>query len=245
MIELSKHGNLRAQVAARLFDAILAGELQPGERIFEAKLARQMRVSQGTVREALQDLEHRGLVIKYENRATFVSKLTAKQAEDRFALRLELEPMAAAEACQRLTSQDYAQLAKFLANMEKAWQQSEFVELVMNDLAFHQHIWKLSDNAVLERALNLVCAPLFAFHYLRFAHVRGTGGTPAYDFAQDHKEHRDLLAVLNTGKPEEAKRIFREMIQVWRVRIIKDVLEAEAEQVSARPGIEAVSLPND
>lgn len=233
MITLKKPTSLRAQVTERLFDAILTGELKPGERIFEGKLARQMKVSQTTVREALQVLENRGLIVKYDNRATFVTKLSAKQAEDRFAVRLELEPLAAAEACRHLSSEDHAQLAMYIAGMETAWREGKYVELVLNDLAFHRHIWKLSRNPVLESTLGQVCAPLFAFHYMALAHYQGSSALPDYDFAEDHKEHRDLLNVIASAKPDEARKAFQEMIHAWQSRALRDVRKEQGEETGS------------
>ena len=101
MIRLPKRSNLATQITEGLFDAILRGELKPGEQIIETKMAKQLGVGQSTFREALQALEHRGLVTK--NRNTFVTELTVQDVEVLFAVRLELEPLAASLACGRLT----------------------------------------------------------------------------------------------------------------------------------------------
>jgi DNA-binding GntR family transcriptional regulator len=82
MIKLVNRTNTRRQIVEHLFDAIRQGELKPGDRIGEVNLARQLGVGQSTLREALQELEHQGLVTKHENRATFVSTLTTKDVED-------------------------------------------------------------------------------------------------------------------------------------------------------------------
>ena len=62
MVRPFKRGALRNRLTAHLFDAILHGELSAGERIVEGKLAQQLGVAQSTVREALQQLEHQGLL---------------------------------------------------------------------------------------------------------------------------------------------------------------------------------------
>ena len=54
MIKAMKRGNMRSRLTAHLFDAILHGELRPGDRIVEGKLARQLQIGQSTLREALQ-----------------------------------------------------------------------------------------------------------------------------------------------------------------------------------------------
>ena len=59
MLKPITNGGLRSRLTEQLFDAILRGDLAPGARIVEGKLARQLSVSQSTLREALQELTPR------------------------------------------------------------------------------------------------------------------------------------------------------------------------------------------
>jgi DNA-binding GntR family transcriptional regulator len=230
MIKLVSRTNTRRQIVEHLFDAILQGELKPGERIGEVNLARQLGVGQSTLREALQELEHQGLVTKYENRATFVSTLTTKDVEGIYAVRLELEPMAAALACRRFSREHAAQLSRFLDSMQTAVEGRDFTGLMKSDLAFHQLVWKLSDNHSLEKALNLICMPLFAFYEVRLSYFKAASTDTIYDFTQDRDEHTDLLAVLSKGNPEDVKRVFREKLEVFRTRHIQHVQAVEHDE---------------
>src|SRR5215831_16281237 len=156
---ITHRGGLRKQLTEHLFNSILRGELRPAERIVEGKLARELGVGQSTLREGLQELEHRGLITKYENRGTFVTKLTTKEVEEIYAVRLELEPLAAALASRKMMLEHSVKLGKFLEKMRNARQRQDLAEMLKADLGFHQLIWKLSNNSTLERVLNLVCAP--------------------------------------------------------------------------------------
>lgn len=231
MIKEMKRGNMRSRLTDHLFEAILHGELRPGDRIVEGKLARQLQVGQSTLREALQELEHRGLITKRENRGTFVTKLTTKEVEGIYAVRLELEPLAASLAHQRLTPEQAARLTHFVDKMESARQHRDLIEILRNDLAFHQLIWKLSDNTVLERALNLVCAPLFAFYLLRISSDPVYDfNRDAYDFSRDNQEHYALLESLKKGGPDEVRSAFREMIEGFRLRHLQHVRLVEGKR---------------
>jgi DNA-binding GntR family transcriptional regulator len=232
MIKAMKRGTMRSQLTDHLFDAILHGELRPGDRIVEGKLARHLEVGQSTLREALQELEYRGLLTKNDNRGTFVTKLTTKDVEGIYVVRLELEPLAASLAHSSLTPEHVSRLTGFLDRMEGARRQHDIIDLLKNDLVFHQYIWKLSDNTSLERALNLVCAPLFAFYLLRLS-SRGTTydfGRDAYDFTKDNQEHYALLEALKKGGPEDVRKYFKEMIELFRVRHLQHVQAVEQEQ---------------
>lgn len=234
MIQLQNRRNLRGQVAARLFEAILRGELHPGERIIETKLARQLGVGQSTLREALQELEHRGLLSKYENRSTFVAKLTEKDVNEIYSVRLELEPKAAGYACESMTPDRSAQLQHHLDEMEGAAVKRDLPELMKSDLAFHQLIWKLSGNSALERVLDLVCAPLFAFYLVRYSHFKHAPTQTLDDFVTDEKEHFNLLAALNSGNPEEARRVFRATLETFCARHLRHVREADEDRAETR-----------
>ena len=216
MLRLGDRRTIRSQVTARLFEAILSGELRPGDRIIETKLAKQLGVGQSTLREALQDLEYRDLVTKQANRGTYVTGLTQKAVEDMYAVRLELEPIAAELARKRVTKEHVAELREILAKMAEAGRTQNFPELMANDLAFHQLIWKLSDNAALERALNLICAPLFAFYLFKLPQFQNGAAEGSYDFSKDHDEHRRLLELLSSGDPRLVRTDFREILTKFK-----------------------------
>src|SRR5215472_10452202 len=157
MLQIAKK-NLRRQLADRLFEAILEGELHPGERLAEVRLAKQLGVGQSTLREALQELEYRGLLRKNENRGTFVTKLTTQKVNEIYAVRLELEPLAASLAALHITAECLGELSRFVEKMRSALAGSDLTGMLRNDLVFHQTIWKLSGNESLERTLDLICA---------------------------------------------------------------------------------------
>ena len=212
-----RRGSLRAQLTQTLFEAILHGELQPGERIIEGRLARQLGVAQSTLREALQELEHQGLVTKSDRRGSYVTKLTVGDMEDIYVVRLGLEPLAASLACERMAEGDFEALDRILNSMQEATARRDFVELLKQDLAFHQLIWKLSANAPIEKALNAVCPPLFASYMMRV--VAGD----FYDFTRDHAEHAALIETLKQGGKEAVYAAFRSMVGVFREQDVENL----------------------
>lgn len=196
---LSTRPSLREHIGEYLFDAIIHGSLQAGERVVEGTLARQLGVSQGTLREALQQLEHQGLVTKIERHGTFVVKLSAEDVKNIYAVRLELEPLAVLHAQRRSTSEDLARLDNLLKEMWNAGRQQAFIDLVRLDLEFHRLLWSLSGNACIGRALNAVCPPLFANFMVRVS------SGELYDFDRDHAQHSSIVEVLRNGRPRETR----------------------------------------
>ncbi|MEU8223309.1 GntR family transcriptional regulator [Kribbella sp. NPDC048915] len=89
------HRPLRDVVAAELRRLILDGSLKPGDRLVEDRLAQQLGVSRNPVREAMRVLEAEGFLNVTSRRGAFVARLSARQAEDLFHVRLALEPLGA------------------------------------------------------------------------------------------------------------------------------------------------------
>jgi DNA-binding GntR family transcriptional regulator len=209
-----KRTNLRKRLVRSLFEAIVKGEFKPGDRMLEGPLARQLQVAQSTLREALQDLEHQGLVTKYDNRGTFVTDISLEEIDQLYAVRKQLEPFAAALSRSRMTSTTYAELSQLLEKMHTAGKNHDLMELAVVDLEFHQMIWHLSGNKWLERALRLVGPPLLAFDYVALY------GAPTYDVEKAYCQHRSLLDALYTGTPEDARKFFEDMLEVFQAQDI-------------------------
>jgi len=66
-------------VAEKLREAILAGQLKPGDRLIEQKWAARFSVGQPTIREAHRELELQGFVRKSRQRGTYVTELSREE----------------------------------------------------------------------------------------------------------------------------------------------------------------------
>ena len=92
---LRRPETLTTAVATYIRDAIVHGELAPGQRLPEVALAAQLETSRGTVREALRTLADSGLVLVMPRRGAFVSQLSVRAAWEITSMRALLEPYAA------------------------------------------------------------------------------------------------------------------------------------------------------
>lgn len=91
---LRRPETLTTAVAKYIRDAIVHGELAPGQRLPEVALAAQLETSRGTVREALRTLADSGLVQVVARRGAFVSQLSVRAAWEITSMRALLEPYA-------------------------------------------------------------------------------------------------------------------------------------------------------
>ncbi len=101
-----------------LRDIILSGAIKSELPIRQDALAAELRVSKIPLREALARLEQDGLVVSQPNRGFFVRAMSPEEAEEVFALRLKLEPEAAAEACLKATASDQDRAREALAQFD-------------------------------------------------------------------------------------------------------------------------------
>jgi DNA-binding GntR family transcriptional regulator len=157
-------------VVAQLREEIMNGSRMPGAPLRELTLANELKVSQSTVREALQRLEHAGLVTRKANLGTTVTRLSPKDVRERVSLRVVLECLAADAAAERMTAADLEELERRLAVLGAAVESNSYYEAAQADLEFHRHIWLCSGNDTLCRLLELVTVPLFAFAAMLRSH---------------------------------------------------------------------------
>src|SRR5690348_9384798 len=120
--------SLKGLVSSAIREAILNGKVSPGERIVESQLAKQMRVGQNAVREALQELEFQGFVIRVPNRGTFVTDFSLEDINQIYRFRVEFEGLAAqlAREAGRPNAEDVNQLEHAVNGMNEGAEANNF-----------------------------------------------------------------------------------------------------------------------
>jgi DNA-binding GntR family transcriptional regulator len=136
---------LREQVKEVLLERILRGELEPGERLVETRLARELGTSQAPVREALRDLELLRLVESEPFRGSRVRAVDDSQLLPVFPVRAALEELAASEAA-RNADRDVGALEHELESMREAAAAADWRTQIAHDVAFHRTMVELAGN---------------------------------------------------------------------------------------------------
>ncbi|WP_260736015.1 GntR family transcriptional regulator [Tunturiibacter lichenicola] len=139
------------RVRGVLLERILNGELAPGFRLTELKLAAELETSQGPVREALRELEALGLVQTEPYKGSRVRQFSEKELEDAYVVRACLEELAGRLATPHLKSSTDA-LEKLAAQVLKAARKGDAALYTKFDMAFHRTIVEASRNTVLLRS---------------------------------------------------------------------------------------------
>lgn len=204
---------------------MFSGQLEPGAALREMHLARELKVSQATVREGLLQLEHAGFVVRIPNNGTYVVDLSPRQVQERCSVRIQLEQYAAVEAAKRLTSEEFATLDRQVHEISRLASENAYCRMEEVDLEFHRSIWKKAGNAILLRTLEQVAAPLF--HYISMRHSQS-----GENLADMTRPHEPILASMRSGEEEAIRKAVREHIEdAYREYIgaaMVDVARAEA-----------------
>jgi DNA-binding GntR family transcriptional regulator len=131
-------------VAREVRKMILNGTLRPGERINQVRLAEQMNISRGPLREALRMLQNEGLVQHETNKGTFVSSLSAQDAWEIYTLRALLESEAAQLAVENITEKELKQLEVLIDEFQSACTNKDIMAMQEVDKNFHQIVVRAS-----------------------------------------------------------------------------------------------------
>jgi len=181
-------------VADSLRDAIYAGRLQPGQRIGQIPVARELGVSQTTVRDALATLEHEGLVEREVHQGTIVTQLSSADVEEITSLRGNLEAMAVRLIIRAGNPEHLKLLHENIRRMKASAGPKVVADL---DLEFHELLVRLADHRRLLscwQTLRTQIKLLMVTHNLR--DPRSPRSTV--------KNHEELLRFIKAGDEDAA-----------------------------------------
>ena len=137
---------LRDVVFKTLRQAILMGELKPGQRLMEIQLANELGVSRTPIREAMRKLELEGLVIMIPRKGAQVAKINQKGLNDVLEVRCSLEQLAVELACERITNHELEQLKSALDDFNEAVESKDLPLIAEKDVIFHDIIYASTKN---------------------------------------------------------------------------------------------------
>lgn len=197
--------SLRQQVAETLRNAIIHGELSPGDRLREEDLSEQLDMSRGPIREALRQLEQEGLVASFPYRGTVVAQVWGDEVlQVLVPIRATLELFALTHALRRMEERDFRALEAIVAEMDTAAEAGNLARVVELDMSFHRLIVERSE---LFHSLQLweMISPRMRGLFFRM----GPHHTSLDAIAQ---QHRELLAALESGDERRAYATLKEHI---------------------------------
>jgi len=222
-----RHHMLGDQVKEHLLTAILVGDFAPGERIVETRIARDLGISQGPVREALRDLAVLGLVELEPYRGARVRRPSTAEFQEAMGVRAELEALAAMAACPRAAREDLAVLGEMVEEMSALAAAGDMKTYVRRNTEFHRAVVRLSGNRTLARLWELL--EPFARTYI-------TATAAPVDTAWVRRSHLRIVEALASGDPVAAAAIMREHSRDTRAQVGRRDTPREPGVLVADPG---------
>lgn len=210
------------KICAELCVAIERGEIKPGEKLSEQTLVERFGGSRVPVREAIQKLEARRLVLRIPNIGARVVKHTLQELRDIYEVRLELEGMACRLAAQKMSDGEIEELKQLLHSHEQMIAAEQGASYYQNagDLDFHYRIVQGSQNHCLQQTL---CGELY--HVVRMYRYQTSTGVKRP--AQALLEHQRIVEAIEQRDAELAELLMRRHIQVSLNNLERRITEGE------------------
>jgi len=206
---MSESQTLAEKVFSELATAIVRGELAPGERLSEKALVERYGGSRAPMREAIQKLEARNLVVRVPHAGARVVSLSLEELRDIYEVRLELESMACRLAAERMSDEDVRGLQELLEEHARSIEADQGLSYYQKsgNLDFHYRIIEGSKNSRLHQML---CGDLY--HIIRMYRYRTSTSTERS--FQALKEHQRIVEAIQARDPQLAELLMRRHIQV-------------------------------
>lgn len=202
-----------ALIARILREAIADGRFPPGSQLVEQELARELNVSRGPLREAMQRLTQEGLLVGHRNRGLFVMELTEDAVRDMYLAREAVECAAVRRIVATGAGPRAAEaLAVPLSRMHEAAADPNGREMSEADLHFHELLVELAGSP-----------RLLSMHRTLLTQIRMslTGMQGTYESADARiQEHVEIVEALGTSAADRADSLLRAHMQDGLERVL-------------------------
>ena len=214
-LHMDEYLPLRDVVFNTLREAILTGELEPGERLMEIKLANKLGVSRTPIREAMRKLELEGLVDMTPRKGAVVAEISKEDLQNVLEVRRVLEQLAVELACNNIETQEIAELKSNLKIFALAVKKNNPTDIAKIDVEFHDIIYKATHNGRLIQILSNIREQMFRYR-LEYIKDQDTRQTVVRD-------HENLINAISSKNIDEAKKIIMSHIDHQEKTIMKNM----------------------
>ena len=205
-----------------LIQDVVSGNIRPGERLGEERLASQWGVGRSVVRETLFRLEQDGLVERKPKSGTFVREIADEELLEIYDVRSVLEGLICRRVAETATDEELDELARIAEQTDSVEDETE--ERMATDFDFHNRLCECSRMRYVKRVLRVThlhaqCSRLNQ----RLIYMRGFVKQPV-----PAPDHRDVVESLRRRDPNAAEKVMREHLQAARRGAIADMERVRA-----------------
>jgi len=201
---LPQRKSMGQHVFEHLKQAIIRGDVPPGNRLVESRIADAIGVSRTPVREAIHKLEREGLLRKQPHGGFTVQGFTRQDIEETFGIRSVLEGYAAKLAAINHREEDLVPLERKIEQYGAYLDQGKLTLLPRINTEFHDLLYPLSRSPKLIRMINDLRDHIYRFRQIilkKEALAR-----------ESHREHLKMMGYIRKRNPEDVEKLVREHI---------------------------------
>lgn len=190
----------------RLEEEILSGELAPGDRLDETKLAERFSVSRTPVREALQQLATEKLVVLRPRQGAVVAAVTVQELLQMFEVMAELEALCAGLAARRMTPEERAELEASHKRCAELAEKGDVDAYYEENRVFHETLYTGSHNEFLEKMTSSTRNRLSPYRRFQLHHPGR--------IRRSLQEHASVVEAVLAGEAEQATECMRGHVSI-------------------------------
>lgn len=202
---IKKTEPLHIQVYNIVKDKIMNGDFQPKERLIESKLAEQLGVSRGTVREAFRMLTKDELLVQNEN-SLYVYNPSLQDIRDIYECRKSLESLSVKLAAQHITDEQIKNLEHIIKDSKEALTKNDTRQHAILNQQFHDMIAISTQNKQLVQLFEVINAKVL---YIRNCILKDQ----SFSLSILIDEHEQILQALKERNPNKAEKHMNEHIE--------------------------------
>ena len=208
--------SLGQHVFENLKQAIIRGEMAPGDRLVESRLADALDISRTPVREAIHKLEREGLLRRLPKGGLAVMNLSREDIEETFGIRCVLESYAARLAAENCSEEELLPLEEKIREFQKFLDKGQLDELPRINTEFHSLFYALSRSPKLIKMINDLRDQIFRFRRILLKKDKWAGAS--------NEDHRKMLEAIREGDVTRVERVVKQHIARGQ-RIVLSALE--------------------
>ena len=214
-VSFNDYKPLREVIFNTLREAIIVGELKPGERLMEVQLAEKMGVSRTPVREAIRKLELEGLVNMIPRKGAHVADLSVKDIMDVLEVRATLDGLASSLCAVRISEDELKDLKQAHNQFDKYVHKENLQGSIKKDVELHEIIYRSSRNDKLIQIANNLREQVQRFRVIYLK-----------DYSSGKeiiKEHTDIIKAIENKDPDAARKAAVKHIKKQEQTIVETV----------------------
>lgn len=212
--EIPKRKSLGQFVYEQLKTAIINGELQPGQKIAESRIAQVMKISRTPVREAFHKLEKDGWIRHLPNSAFFVAGLSREDIEETFGIMAVLESYAARLSALRHTVDDLAALEKKIHEYQECIDRGDIDALFKINTEFHDLLYTLSRSPKLIKMINDLRDQIYRYRRV-ILRVKGMA-------RRSNEDHKAILKYIGKRDADKVETIVKDHILRGQEAVLRE-----------------------